>query len=119
MKEWCDMMNLPCSMSLSVYKVHNEKIYVASISNFREVQQQSVKAIFEAYRDIRETIDESGIFDIAVSFDCAWQRRGHSSNNGVAAVIDLLTGLPVDYEVLSNFCLKCKIAANSPGSTES
>ena len=118
MKEWCGMMNLPCSMSQSVYKVHNKKIHDASISNFSEVQQQSVKAIFEAYRDLGETTEKNGILDIAVSFDGAWQRRGHSSHNGVAAVIDLLTGLPVDYEVLSNFCLKCKIAASSPGSTE-
>ena len=117
MKEWCGMMNLPCSMSQSVYKVHNKKIHDASISTFKEVKIESVKAIVQAYSDLGETTDENGILDIAVSYDGAWQRRGHSSHNGVAAVIDLLTGLPVDYEVLSNFCLKCKIAASSPDST--
>ena len=30
----------------------------------------------------------------------------------MASVIDLLTGLPVDFEVLSNYCLKCKMAEN-------
>ena len=52
--------------------------------------------------------DANGVLDVAVSFDGAWQRRGHSSHNGVASVIDLITGLPIDYEVLCNFCFKCQ-----------
>ena len=35
-------------------------------------------------------------------------------HNGLASVIDLLTGLPVDFEVLSYFCFKCKAAAERP-----
>ena len=119
MQEWCGMMNLPCLMSQNVYRNHNKKIHDASVSTFNEVKQQSISAIFEAYKGIGETPGKDGILNIAVSFDGAWQRRGHSSHNGVAAVIDLLTGLPCDYEVLSNFCLKCKIAASSPESSES
>ena len=42
----------------------------------------------------------------------------YSSQNGVPAVIHLLTSLPCDYKVLSNFCLMCKIAASSPESSE-
>ena len=30
-------------------------------------------------------------------------------HNGVACVVNLLTGLPIDYEVLSNFCIKCQV----------
>ena len=48
-----------------------------------------------------------------MSYDGAWQRRGFSSHNGVGSVIDLLTGLPVDFEVLSNFCSKCATKTNS------
>ena len=60
------------------------------------------------------TRDKDGILDIAVSFNGAGQRRGHSSHNGMASVIDLLTGLPIDHEVICNFCHKCKIAAHKP-----
>ena len=42
--------------------------------------------------------------------DGSWQKRGHSSHNGIGILIDLITGLPIDYEVLSNFCLKCQLA---------
>ena len=36
----------------------------------------------------------------------------------MAAVSDLLTGLPLDYEVLSNFCLKCKLEEGGKSSDE-
>ena len=42
-----------------------------------------------------------------MSFDGAWHKRGFSSHIGVASVIDLLTGLSNDHEVLSKFCFKC------------
>ena len=31
-------------------------------------------------------------------------------HNGLASVIDLVTGLPIHYEVLSNFYMKCSLA---------
>ena len=35
-------------------------------------------------------------------------RRGHSSHNGLDSVIDLLTGSPLHFHVLSHFYRKCK-----------
>ena len=45
-----------------------------------------------------------------VTFDGTWHKRGFSSLYGVAAVIDVLTGYVLDFEVLSKFCHVC--AAN-------
>ena len=53
---------------------------------------------------------DEGILEIGVSYHESWQKRGHSSHNGIGIVIDFITGLPIDYEVLSNFCLKCQLA---------
>ena len=36
----------------------------------------------------------------------------------MASVIDLLTGAPIDFDVLSNFCFKCKIAEDHPENEE-
>ena len=58
--------------------------------------------------DVGEFPDQGGVLNIGVSFDGSWQRRGHSSHSGKEVVIDLLTGLPLDYEVLSNISNKCK-----------
>ena len=42
-----------------------------------------------------------------VTFDGSWHRRGHRSNYGIGAVIEAHTGLILDYQALSKFCLKC------------
>ncbi|GFX87833.1 uncharacterized protein TNCV_4372981 [Trichonephila clavipes] len=40
---------------------------------------------------------ETGVLDITVSFDGSWQKRGYKSLYGIGVVIDLLTGLVIDY----------------------
>lgn len=107
MKEWASMMNMPCVLSQNAYIMHNNKLEQGSMDTFRVMSETTDKAIFKAYKDVGVEPDEDGILNIAVSYDGAWQKRGYSSHNGVASVIDLLTGMPVDFEVLSNFCSKC------------
>ena len=46
--------------------------------------------------------------DTIVSIDCTWHRRGHSSHNGVVAVISGVTGKVLDFEVLCNYCRLCE-----------
>ena len=62
--------------------------------------------------------DKDEVLDIPVSFPGLWQKRGHSSHNDVASVIDLLTGFALDFEVLSNYCSKCKIAEGMPDDSD-
>ena len=52
-------------------------------------------------------LDDESVVDIKVSFDGSWQKRGHTSHNGVATAIDVCTGYCVDFELLSNFCITC------------
>ena len=113
-KEWCSLMNMPHSLSQDTYTKCHDKLGVKAKETFEGIQKASRNAVSAAYKDIGIVPDAEGLLDIAVSYDGAWQRRGHSSHNGVGSVIDLLTGLPLDYEVLSNFCLKCKIAEDMP-----
>ncbi|GFV05885.1 uncharacterized protein TNCV_2552521 [Trichonephila clavipes] len=53
---------------------------------------------------------EMGVLDITVSFDGSWQKRGYKSLYGIGVVIDLLTGLVIDYEILSKYCTECTAA---------
>lgn len=55
------------------------------------------------------------IIDIAVTYDGTWQKRGHTSHHGAFLVVDLLTGLILDYVVLSNYCQECTLAKQSLG----
>ena len=117
-RDWCSTMNLPNCISREAYSNSHHKIGEASKATFDQILKSSREAIQTAYKDIGIVPDEQGILDIAVSFDGSWQRRGHSSHNGMASVIELLTGLPLDHEVLSNFCRKCKVMEQSDQSEE-
>ena len=83
---------------------------------------RTAAAIREAYaemdEDIREALEreEDPIVNISVSYDGTWQKRGFTSLFGVGVCIDVLTGLVVDYCVLSKCCHACKLmdAKNLP-----
>ena len=56
------------------------------------------------YMDMNPSIQPDDIIDIAVTFDGSWQKLGHSSHYGLGAVIELETGLVLDYEAYSLYC---------------
>ncbi|GFO07745.1 hypothetical protein PoB_003425000 [Plakobranchus ocellatus] len=51
-------------------------------------------------------IDGEMVLDIAVNYDGIWLKRGHQSHIGIGWVIDLLTGLMID------FCQVCATTGN-------
>ena len=65
------------------------------------LSENQIKQVYEAMDADVCTIP----VDITVSYDGSWHKRGHPSMYGVAAVIDIYTGLVVDYVVLSKFVL--------------
>ena len=86
-------MNLQYVMCYDAYRTAHQKIADASRHTFQEIAIKSREAIVNAYNEIDEHPDENGILSIAVSFDGSWQKRGFTSNNNIAAVIDVWTGL--------------------------
>ena len=88
-------------LSQNSYASNHSKLPKASKETFNIIVGEPHQATKEAYKEIGVVPDEDGILDIGVSYDGSWQRRGPSSHNGMARIIDLMTGLPIDYEVLS------------------
>ena len=118
MQEWCSIMNMPSNPSQDTYTKLHHKVSEASTKAFKEISKQSKEEICRAYQEVGAVLDEQGVLDIGVSYEGSCQKRGYSFHNGMGSVIDLLTGLPIDYEVFSNFCSKCKIAAEQPPDPE-
>lgn len=48
-----------------------------------------------------------------MSFDGTWHKRGFTSNYGIGVCIDILTGLVIDFEVLSTYCHACSLKKNA------
>ena len=55
------------------------------------------------------------VADSDVSQDGTWQKRGHSSVNGVITVISKETGKCVDVAVLSKECKACQYWSSKKG----
>ena len=63
----------------------------------------------EAEREIDLDVScDDRISDITVSGDGSWQKRGHSSLNGVVTIIASDSAKCLDYRVLSKTCNACK-----------
>ena len=54
-------------------------------------------------------VEEGHLLDVTVSFDGSWQKRGHTSLYGFDAVVEVDTGLVLDYTVASKYCHTCAL----------
>ncbi|CAN7978553.1 unnamed protein product [Ixodes persulcatus] len=105
-------MNAPSPMHLKTYQNTAEKVHKASMAAARDVMQEAATAVrgaqmFEDGEDHVNNADD--LLDICVSYDGTWQKRGHTSNFGVGAVIKVNTGLVLDFSVHSKYCHGCNL----------
>lgn len=63
-------------------------------------------AVRHAHLDEDPTL-KPDVLDITVSYDGSWHRRGNHSLYGLGAVIDVYTGLVLNYDILSKYCNTC------------
>lgn len=67
-------------------------------------KQVAEKSMMDAADEVREEIGRN----IMVSVDGSWQRRGHSSRNGLTTTAIVSTGKVVDVEIMTNYCKLCE-----------
>ena len=115
MQRWCGTMNMPSCLSSPAYQAIQSRLNISSKEAIDKASRTAREAIVAAYNEVGIIPDSDGILNIGVSYDGSWHKRGHSSHTGIGVVIDLLTGLPIDFEVLSNFCIKCQFAPPKSG----
>lgn len=98
------------TFSRCLNKLYEEK------KNYKDgILEASRKIIAERHAELVLTSDKNDILDISVTYDGTWQKRGHTSLYGVGIVIDILTGLVVDFEILSKYCPDCTTAKRDLG----
>ncbi|XP_050730360.1 uncharacterized protein LOC127005497 isoform X2 [Eriocheir sinensis] len=103
----CALMNLR-GISSSAYNIISKYVTVKAKIKAEEVLEQSRKAVFEYYaKELNRLPDEDGVLDVDVTFGVSWQTRGNLSLLGVGDIIDVHSGLILDYETLSKLCNAC------------
>lgn len=78
------------------------------------------KSMSEAADKLKEFYepDEEGVYNIAVSGDGTWRKRGFSSSFGVVTVLSTITGKALDREIMSKECGECKLRRGKEGTEE-
>lgn len=60
------------------------------------------------FANLYRELDIANPGNIAVPYDGSWMTPGHSSHIGLGVIIELFTGLVLEYVVLSNCCAECE-----------
>ena len=94
-------------MHQKTYRKHDARVSSSFIRQADGCLVQSRQAVRHAYLETDPLRDPDETLDIMVSFDGTWQKRGFTSLYGVGVVIDIMTGLIVDYHLLSKYCHAC------------
>ncbi|GFW47110.1 uncharacterized protein TNCV_55631 [Trichonephila clavipes] len=89
------------------------KLYEEKCSFKEDILEISRKVVRKHHEDLLSTAN--GVIDITVSYYETWQKRRHSSLYGIGIVIDILTGLIINYEILSKYCPECTTAKRDLG----
>lgn len=69
----------------------------------------------EHYTSIDNSLSQDSIINYSVTYDGTWQKRGFTSLYGIGFVIELYTGIVIDYEILSKYCRLCTDKEKSMG----
>ena len=100
----CALMDLPVPGHNS-----NKRSLEQFQHNVTEVSQESMNLAAAEARS-RENTEQSnipGAFRCEVSIDATWHRRGHYSNQGFGAAIDIVSNKVLDYKLYQRVCRKC------------
>ena len=86
-----------------------------SVIERQKILEMARAKVREEHLKLNPAFLNSDIIDIGVSFDGSWHKRGHSSLYCVGYVIDILTGLVIDYFIVSKYCHDCTKTASDFG----
>lgn len=121
LEKFCMVMNME-SMSnnsfdkhMSAISLHSKLAGQLNLEKARDRVRQFYENPENQPRPTSTSSDSSEYLDLSVSFDGTWHKRGFTSNYGVGIVIELYTGLVVDFCVMSKYCHTCAITKSELG----
>lgn len=107
------ILNITGSLHHKSYSNINKLLHSSITDITKQNNLHTAHAIIrKAYAEVNPAVLSDDVIDIGVSFDGSWHKRGHTSHYGVGFAIDNLTGLIVDYEVLSKYCAECELVGS-------
>ncbi|XP_069690036.1 uncharacterized protein [Periplaneta americana] len=102
----CSVLNIP--QPPTKFSAYNKTL----LSAVAEVSEGSMLNAAREAIELNVSNDDDddndyNVRNIAAAFDCSWQKRGHTSLNGIVSATSFDTGKIIDVEILSKFCYIC------------
>ena len=113
LEKFFSILNTPPPMNHKTYNTISLEVRDAAVNSSVECMKACANLISDRYKSGEYLNDQSCSSPhpvVIVSSDGTWQKRGHSSHNGVGALIEINSGFVIDAEVVSNFCRECNSA---------
>eukprot|EP00112_Aurelia_sp_Birch-Aquarium-sp1_P014509 Seg314.3 transcript_id=Seg314.3/GoldUCD/mRNA.D3Y31 product="hypothetical protein" protein_id=Seg314.3/GoldUCD/D3Y31 len=106
-------MNMPPSMNANAYTDSVKHLKEAA----KDVAERSMHTAASETKRSYEVADD-GIYDIGVSGDGTWRKRGFTSSSGIVTAMSIVTGKVLDTEIMSKECRTCIINNWKKGTPE-
>ncbi|GFX02775.1 uncharacterized protein TNCV_4437571 [Trichonephila clavipes] len=114
LETFSSVLNMPTMDRKTFAKcMHNLSVKNKEVK--KKMLEMSRQAAREAHVKVDASLKNQEIIDVSASYDGTWQKRGHTSNLGLGIIIDILSGLVLDFEVLSKYCHNCVVACRDMG----
>ncbi|GFV23431.1 uncharacterized protein TNCV_4781431 [Trichonephila clavipes] len=105
LETFSSVLNMPTMDRKAFAKcMHNLSVKNKEVK--KKMLEMSRQAAREAHVKVDASLKNQEIIDVSVSYDGTWQKRGHTSNLGLGIIIDVLSGLVLDFEVLSKYTVR-------------
>ena len=105
MNTFTTLLNMPQPMAKTTYNDINVKLHPYYV----KTAEESMKAAAEEVRMyINPDVSKNDVVDCDISCDGSWQKRGHSSLNGIVSVISRDVKKVIDCKVYSKYCHGCQ-----------
>ncbi|GFV56967.1 uncharacterized protein TNCV_1678481 [Trichonephila clavipes] len=96
LETFSSVLNMPTTDRKTFAKcMHNLSVKNKEVK--KKILQMSRQAAREAHVKVVASLKNQEIIDVSVSYDGTWQKRGHTSNLGLGIIIDVLSGLVLDF----------------------
>ena len=96
------------AMTTKTYTSHVKVVASANLVATSALLDDAVEVVRRTYIGRELSIPtEAGILDLTVSFDGTWMTRGHKSKYGLGCVVEIETGLVIDFVIMSLHCHSC------------
>ena len=106
-ERFCSIMNMPPPLSPRAFSQHSSAVHNAAL----KVSEREFQRAANLLKTVHQELDclQKDVYDVEISIDGTWMKRGFSSLYGCVFVISEETGLVMDFVVLSKYCKMCEI----------